>query len=96
MPEISSTTAWASCSDWRLQVPTPVMAPASMTGEESHGELPWPDFQKAHLRLCTQEFYIAQCWNLDRQLGTEERTMLHAFQQQVFHMVNMSLLDNSV
>jgi len=71
------------------------MAPASMTDEKSHGEVPWPEFQKAYLQLCTQEFYIAQCWNLHRQLGTEERAMLHAFQQQVFHMVNASLLNDS-
>ncbi len=71
------------------------MTPASMTGGGSHGEIPWPEFQKAYLRLCTKEFYIAQRWNLDRQLSTEERTMLHAFQQQVFLTVNASLLDNS-
>ena len=73
----------------------PVLAPASMTDEKSRGEVPWPEFQKAYLHLCTQEFYIAQCWNLDRQLGTEESAMLYAFQQQVFHTVNVSLLDNS-
>ncbi len=66
-----------------------------MTDENSHGEVLWPEFQQEHRQLCTQEFYIAQCWSLDRQLGTEESAMLHAFQQQVFHMVNVSLLDNS-
>jgi len=71
------------------------MAPASITDEKSHSEVPWPEFQKAYLQICTQEFYMAQCWNLDRQLGTEERATLHAFQQQVFHIVNESLLDNS-
>ncbi|KAL0041176.1 hypothetical protein WJX77_007704 [Trebouxia sp. C0004] len=73
---------------------TPIMATTSMTNDKSHGEVPWPEFQKAYLQLCTQECYIAQCWNLDRQLGTEERAMLHAFQQQVFHMVNVSLIDD--
>ena len=51
----------------------------------------WSEFQSTHLQLCTQELYTAQGWNADRELGTKDKIMLQVFQQQVFHMVNVTL-----